>query len=217
MLIPESAGLTIAVAVGVLLIGWFWAGNELMRRRSARLAIWSRQALQPLGGRQSILWLGGQAFRMSVDGPSAPLDSVVLTGLVESWDVPFVWAWNRLHGRRDMVLVQLTLRRQPVLWGFEVFRRESLLAADARSAARQEGWSEGALEEFGVAAAGDAGERWARHLVEVLGAERTRLVRLSARRQGHHLALAVNVPDLNRFDPKDFATLIRALANKLAS
>src|SRR6266508_4062641 len=154
---PDSAGLTVAVAVGVLLIGWFWAGNELMRRRAHRLALWSKRATDPLGGTQSIQWLGGQAFRISVEGPAEPFDSVLLTGLVESWDVPMVWAWNRLRGRRDMVLVQATLRQQPLLWGFEVYRPGSILAGDARHAARQEGWPESALGEFGLAAAGQNG------------------------------------------------------------
>jgi hypothetical protein len=215
--VPDSVGLTIAVAVGVLLIGWFWAGNEVMRRRAQRLAVWSKRALDPLGGQQSILWLGGQAFRLSVESPAEPFDSVLVTGLVESWDVPIVWAWNRLRGRRDMVLVQATLRRQPLLWGFEVYRPNSILAGDARHAARQEGWSESALDEFGLAAAAEHGTRLARDLVAELDAQRRRLVRLSARRTGHHLTLALNVPDADRFEPTELTRVVRRLAQRMAS
>src|SRR5260370_6207109 len=71
-----------------------------MRRRAHRLALWSKRVIDPLGGTQTIRWLGGQAFRLEVEGAQAPFRSLSLTGLVESWDVPMVWAWNRLHGPR---------------------------------------------------------------------------------------------------------------------
>src|SRR5258708_7233647 len=147
-----------------------------MRRRAHRLALWSKRVIDPLGGTQSIRWLGGQAFRLEVDGPRAPFQSLMLTGLVESWDVPIVWAWNRLHGRRDMVLLQATLRAQP-LWGLEVYRPGSVRAGDSHHFDHQEGWP------------------------LVLDAERPRLIRLAVRRQGQHLTLALNVKDPRRFDP----------------
>src|SRR5258708_38966247 len=55
-----------------------------MRRRAHRLALWSKRVIDPLGGTQSIRWLGGQAFRLEVDGPRAPFQSLMVTGLVES-------------------------------------------------------------------------------------------------------------------------------------
>jgi hypothetical protein len=128
-----------------------------------------------------------------------------------------VWAWNRLRGRRDMVLVQATLRRQPLLWGFEVYRPKSILAGDARHAARQEGWPESELDEFGLAAAAEHGTRLARDLVAELDVQRRRLVRLSARRTGHHLTLALNVPDADRFEPTELTRVVRRLAQRMAS
>src|SRR5215468_8911336 len=99
----DAVGLPIALAVGALLITWYFLGNELMRRRAQRLAIWTKRAVDPLGGKQSIRWLGTQAFRMEIEDTAAPFRSLLATGLVEPWDVPFVWAWNRLHGRRDLL------------------------------------------------------------------------------------------------------------------
>src|SRR5919204_1299432 len=94
----NAVGFPIAIALGVLLIGWYFGGNELMRRRAQRLALWTKRVVDPLGGQLSIRWIGHQAFRLEVDGPRAPFRSVAATGLVESWDVPLVWLWNRLHG-----------------------------------------------------------------------------------------------------------------------
>ena len=212
----EALGLPVALGLGVVLVGWYVAGNELMRRRAHRLALWSKRVIDPLGGTQSIRWLGGQAFRLEVEGPKAPFRSVMVTGLVESWDVPMVWAWNRLHGRRDMVLLQATLRAQP-LWGLEVYRPGTVLAGDSRHLARQEGWTESPLEELTVAAPGEPPRRLAAELVEVLDSERSRLVRLAVRRRGNHLTLALNVPDPARFDPAQVNGLARRLAERIAS
>jgi hypothetical protein len=211
----DSLGLPLALGLGVLLIAWYVAGNELMRRRAHRLALWSKRAIDPLGGKQSIRWLGGQAFRLEAEGTQAPFRSLIVTGLVESWDVPMVWAWNRLHGRRDMVLFQATLRAQP-LWGLEVYRPGALLAGDARHLARQEGWAESPLDELTVAAAGEPPRRLAAELVQVLDAQRARLVRLAVRRQGSHLTLALNVPDPARLDPAEVNGLARRLAERIA-
>jgi hypothetical protein len=212
--LADSFGLPLAVGLGLVLIGWYWAGNELMRRRSHRLALWSKRMIDPWGGTQSIRWLGGQAFRLEVEGPKAPFRSLMITGLVESWDVPMVWAWNRLHGRRDIVLLQASLRHQP-LWGLEVYRSGTMLAGDARHFARQESWPETALHELTVAAPGDAPIRLATELVSVLDAERSRLVRLAVRRQGQHLTLALNVPDPGGFDPQTATRLAQRLAERL--
>jgi len=209
--VSDSLGLPIALGLGAVLVAWYWAGNELMRRRAHRLALWSKRVIDPLGGTQTIRWLGGQAFRLEVEGARAPFRSFILTGLVESWDVPVVWAWNRLHGRRDMVLLQANLTQQP-MWGLEVFRAGTLLAGDARLFARQEGWAEAPLGEFTIAGGGDSPRRLAEELVRVLDAQRWRLTRLAVRRQGHHLTLALNVPDPAVFEP----TIVSRLAQELA-
>jgi hypothetical protein len=198
----------------VVLVVWYWAGNELMRRRAHRLALWGKRVIDPLGGRQSIRWLGGQAFRLEVDGPKAPFRSITLTGLVESWDVPMVWAWNRLHGRRDMVVFQATLGDQPFS-GLELFLPGSILAGDARSLARQDGWSESRLDEFGVAAPNEAQVRSAAEILEFLRPVRGRLVRLAVRRQDPHLTLALNVPDPARLDASDANRLLTGLVERL--
>jgi hypothetical protein len=213
--LPESLGVPIAVGVGVLLIGWYLAGSEVMRRRVHRLALWSKHLVDPLGGSQSIRWLGGQAFRLEVEGPNAPFQSLMVTGLVESWDVPIVWAWNRLRGRRDMVLLHASLLKQP-MWGLEVYRPGSILSGDSRHLARQEGWAESALDEFRMAAAGAAPARLAAELVNSLGPERSRLIRMAVRRQGQHMTLALTVPDPGAFDPREATRLTQRLAERIA-
>lgn len=212
--LSESLGLPIAVALGIVLIGWYFVGNEVMRRRAHRLAVWGKRVVDPLGGPQSIRWLGGQAFRLELDAPRPPFKSVALTGLVESWDVPMVWAWNRLHGRRDMIQLQASLRAQPT-WGLELFRPDSILAGDARGLARQEGWAESALDEFVVAAPSDEQRQLASALLDTLNADRARLLRMGVRRQDPHVTLALNVPDPATFDAEGASRLISRIVDRL--
>lgn len=212
----DSLGLPIAIVLGIVLIGWYFVGNEVMRRRAHRLAVWANRVMGPFGGGQSIRWLGGQAFRLELDHPRAPFKSVALTGLVESWDVPMVWAWNRFHGRRDMIQLQASLRAQP-MWGLELFRPGSMLAGDARGLARQEGWTESELDEFVVCAPSLAQVQLAAGLVQVVASERDRLVRLAVRRQNPHLTLALNVPDPTSFDAEDASRLISKIVDRLVA
>ena len=189
--LADDALLPFVLAFGALLLGWYVVGNEVMRRRAAALALWSKRVVDPMGGRQAVRWLTPQSFRLEVDDPRPPYRRASITGLTESLDVPIVWLWNRRRGRRDMVLLQLSLRDQP-RWGLELFRPLSLLAGDARHSAGQEGWSE-----------------------QPLGEQRQHLVRLSVRRRETHLALALNVPDHARLSPERCFELVERLGAEI--
>jgi hypothetical protein len=209
--IGNDLGLPAFVTIGGGLLTWYIAGQEIMRRRARRLAVWCKRAVDPLGGKQSVKWLTMHSFRLEVEETKAPLRSAAITGLVESWDVPMVWAWNRLHGRRDMVLMEVALRRRPI-WGLELYRPGALLAGDARHRAGQEGWLDERLEEFRLAPPGDAPRELACALLAEIETERARLVRLSVRRTGTaHLSFALNVPDRAALPPPTFHDLVQRL------
>jgi hypothetical protein len=206
--IPAPA---LALGFGVLILGWYFGGNELMRRRGRRLAFWCKQAAEPMGGTLAIRWLTHGSFQIEVADPEPPFRFGSLTGLVESLDVPTIWLWNRWRGRRDMILLQLTLQQRPI-WGLELYRPRSLLAGDAKHRARQEGWEDEELDGFRLASAAGAAPRdLAARLLAVLGAEGDQLVRIAIRRQGTHISLAMNVPDVRRFQPSVFHDMVREM------
>jgi hypothetical protein len=209
-LLPLSIpGPLLVLAAGALLLGWYLAGNELMRRRARRLARWCRDAATPFGGTLAIRWLTTGSFQIEIQNPTRPLQSGSLTGLVESLDVAAIWFLNRLRGRRDMILLQLTLDRRPI-WGLEIFRDPSILAADARHRAREEGWQISNLGEHQLAAPdGEAPAEFAQALHTALADQSRNLVRLAVRRQGVHVSLALNVPAPARLPPASFYQLIR--------
>jgi len=196
----------------VFVLGWYFAGNELMRRRGKRLALWCKKAADPMGGRLAIRWLTHGSFQIEIPDPRPPFGFSSLTGLVESLDVPIIWLWNRSRGRRDMILLQLTLNQQPI-WGLELYRPGSILAGDARQRARQDRWQEQDFDGFRLASAGGSAPReLAGRLMAVFGAEREQVVRIAIRRQGTHVSLALNVPDLKRLAPDVFHEMVREVA-----
>ena len=208
----NQLAIPVVAVLGALFIIWFLAGNEWMRRRGRGLALWSKRALDPLGGKQAITWITLHSFRLEVDNLRWPFKSGSVTGLVESWDVPIIWLANRLNGRRDMVLLQLALRQQPI-WGMELYRPKTILAGDARHLALEEGWQDEPFEEFRLASAGGmAPQRLARELLTEIGSQRPNLLRLAIRHRGLHLTLALNVPHPSRFPPEDFSQLVDRLA-----
>jgi len=207
----ERLAVPIVVAMGVVFVVWYLAGNWFMRRRAGRLAVWCKRAAGQFGRKHTIKWFTINSFEIEVE-PSPPFTFLSFIGLAESWDVPFIWLWNRLHWRRDMVLAQLTLRKQP-LWGFELFRASSVLSGDARRATDREGWPVGTLEEFQVAPAEGPGRELAERLLAELSPHRIQLIRLSVRRNDVHVSLGLNVPSPAGLPPEKFATLLRELAS----
>ena len=211
----QNLALVFVFVLGALLIGWYLVGNEVMRRRGRSLALWCKRSLDPLGGRQAIQWITTQSFRLEVEGLKAPFVAGSLAGLVESMDVPVIWLANRASGRRDMVLLQVSLRQQPI-WGLELYRPRSVLAADARKFAIEEGWTETALDGFRLASAGGpAMAKVARELIAELGDETPNLIRLAIRRRGLHLTLALNVPEPSLLTPERFSQMVDRLARAL--
>lgn len=209
---PDRLTLALIAILAVGLLVWYVAGNELMRRRGSRLAIWCKRAADPMGGKQAIKWFTLHSFRLEVDEAAPPLRSAALIGLVESWDVPVIWLWNRLNWRRDMVLAQLALISQPMS-GLELYRPRAVLAGDAQHAARLEGWDEEPYEEFQIAPAAERSRELARQLLIDLAGQRQHLIRLSVRRRDTHLSLALNVPDPAAFHPEAFYDLLSRLAS----
>lgn len=210
LLVADQVALPAFMAAGGFFLVWYAAGNWLMLRRARRLALWAKRAVDPFGGKQAVRWPTMQSFRLEVAEPRAPLRAAAISGLTESWDVPFVWLWNRWHWRRDMVLLELTLRRRPI-WGLELWRPRALLAGDARRCAEREGWPEEALDEFHLACAHADARALATALLDTLAEERRNLIRLAVRRAEPQLTLALNVPDPALLPPDAFHRLVRRL------
>ncbi|MCG0239257.1 MAG: hypothetical protein L6E13_08575 [Firmicutes bacterium] len=106
-----------AVVLGLTfaLLAWYFAGSYLNRRRASHLARAIAAAVPTLGKGATIrpLGTGSSGFQVEIREPVPELRSATLLCLLEARDFPLVWAYTRLRGRRDQILLQADLRRPP--------------------------------------------------------------------------------------------------------
>ena len=101
------------VTVSAIFFLWWLAGSLFNRRRSADLVKAVREALPALGEGAGIRWFGSGAFQIDLSKPAAEFTRVQVVGLLEPRDIPLVWLYWRLRGRRDRLVVQADFRRPP--------------------------------------------------------------------------------------------------------
>jgi hypothetical protein len=95
----------IIIALSILLFLWYFAGAYLNRRRAVALI---HAVSEAVGSRLLIRWYGRSAFHLDVGQPPAPLTDLRFFCLLEPRDFALALAWNRLRGRRDMVMLTAT-------------------------------------------------------------------------------------------------------------
>ena len=215
----DRLGIPLVVALVAVFLVWYFVGSVLNRRRMAEAARWVNRGLEgyrdepPNQSKASIKWLSTNAFNILLEGARPPFQGIIATVLLQSRDMITVWFMDRLTGRRDLLMLRCDLRRQPI-WGLEVFRPRSILAGDARRLATGEGWPIQPSEDKSLMAAhggGKAGELCSA-LLDALGEERWRLIRLGIRRRAPHLTLALDLPDPASTDPHETMRLAERLA-----
>jgi hypothetical protein len=133
-----------------------------------------------------------------------------MVGLMESREMPFVWLWNRLRRRGDLLVVRADLQRRPTV-GFELYDARSVVAGDARRAAEAAGWQpELGADGLWRALSGPAAATLAEQLLATLGPYRPRLERLAVRPQTPHLVVALSLAGLRvRGAPPLDSTLVK--------
>jgi hypothetical protein len=188
--LDQIGGMLLFLGVG-LWVAWLLGGTLINRRRAAAISRWAYAEAKPYGKQLYVRWITLAAFELTVPEARAPFQQLSITGFLQSREMPFVWLWNRVRRRGDLLIVRAALRRRPV-WGLEVYRPQSLLAGDARRAATDAGWTpaQGADGLWRADGGGAAAELSAR-LVAALGPWAPHLDRLAVRREAPQLVVAL--------------------------
>lgn len=100
------------IGLCLFLVLWYAAGYLYNRRQGQRLFFWLEQGLDVLGSKREAGWLGSPASgaRINVLEAHPPFRRMELTLLLERREVPLLWLWDRLRGRRDWLVIKATLR-----------------------------------------------------------------------------------------------------------
>lgn len=106
-------GLLVAATAAVLL--WFTFGTQRNIGRGNRLLAWLQDGLPELGPRTTLRWLGSSVAELSIVAPRHPFREALVMVVLEPRDVGALWALARSRGRRDFLVLRLSLVRAPAV------------------------------------------------------------------------------------------------------
>ncbi len=110
-----------SIAIGLILFVmlWFALGTQRNIRKGNELLRWLQGGLPILGRRTTMRWLGSSAIELGIVEPAAPFREATVVIVLEPRDVSLLWAYARWRGRRDFVIVRVSLV-QPPRFGVDV-------------------------------------------------------------------------------------------------
>jgi hypothetical protein len=104
-------GLGVALVAVVLL--WFAIGTQRNISRGNQLLRWLQDGLGVLGPRTTLRWLGSSVAELRIVGPLAPFREALVMVVLEPRDLGALWSLARSRGRRDFLLLRLSMVRAP--------------------------------------------------------------------------------------------------------
>jgi len=107
-----APGLLIAAMAVVLL--WFTFGTQANIRRGNRLLEWLQDGLPTLGPKATLRWLGSSVAELTIVSPAHPFREALVLVVLEPRDLGALWALARSRGRRDFIVLRLSLVRSPL-------------------------------------------------------------------------------------------------------
>jgi hypothetical protein len=182
----------LAIALVLVVVGWFAAGTIWNLRQGNAVLRWMQGGLPQFGERTTFRWLGTTAIEMVLRAAKPPFTEVTLIVFMEPRDLPWLWAFGRLRGRRDTLIIRAKLRQVPAL-DLEAIEPGSWSGRDARRHLGGVSWGTAQRDgTLSVYVHGD-GER-ARALLGLCQEAGLTVRRFSVRRSEPHFQLHVALP-----------------------
>ena len=132
--------LSIFIVVVLLVVGWFAVGTHLNVRKGESVLKWLQDGLPLIGEKATLRWLGSSAVELKIENAKPPFRAAQVLVLLEPRDVPFIWWWFRLRGRRDLFIFRGELRSNPRR-EFEAFNPETWSARGAARRIEEDEWT----------------------------------------------------------------------------
>ncbi len=186
-------GVIAVIGLCVFLALWYGGGYLYNRRRGQRLFRWLEAGLDVLGGEREAGWIGSPASgaRVNVTHAASPFRRLEITLLLENREIPLLWLFDHLRGKRDGLIIRATLRSPR--------RGEVEIGPASRRAARRQGqpwtWQEGP-HGLTVAYQGPGAQQQVAALEPWLEAYGAHLRRFAWRKADPHVQLQMKVAGL---------------------
>jgi hypothetical protein len=108
-------GQWIVIGLSAFLFIWYFTANSLNRRRGIAIYRWLYRSLGEIGKISVAEWIGSSNMgaRLVVKKAVKPFRHVEARYLLEPREFLPYWLFSRLRGKRDEVVIQVTLRTAP--------------------------------------------------------------------------------------------------------
>ncbi len=186
----------ILLIVVIVVMGWFAFGIIYNLRLGDAYLRWLRKGLPLVGERTTLRWLGTSVVEMAIAAAKKPFRRLDTLIVFEPRDVPWMWLWAALHGRRDILIFRAQLANPPPV-DLELADPATWTGRQALQQAAALGWSSQSRDGLTLMAPADQLERAASTLA-ALDSPLKRLsahcLRLSLRRAASVSQLEVHLP-----------------------
>jgi hypothetical protein len=110
---PTSLLGSLLVLLLAAVLIWFTFGTQRNISRGNRLLAWLQDGLAALGPRTTLRWLGSSVAELRITQPRHPYREALVLVVLEPRDLGALWAISRRRGRRDFLVLRLSLIRAP--------------------------------------------------------------------------------------------------------
>jgi hypothetical protein len=200
----------------VVLVGGFLLGRWLNRRRSKAIGEWLQLGVGVLGAQTSWRFPGGvsSGAEVKISSAAGPFRQVEISYHLLTRELPFLWGWELLRGKRDTLAMRADLRAKP-RQEYEVVPLHGVLRRTLDQHAGEHPWRWAEMPSgLGMATRDPVGERTQTGVRAFLDRFGGSVQRLSVRERSPNLVLFVRVPGIQRAPAKEFLQAVRRLVGQ---
>lgn len=201
-----------------IVVGWFALGIIYNLRHGSAMLKWMQGGLPKIGERTTFRWLGSSVAELKIAQAKKPFRQFELLVFLAPRDVPWLWAYFALRGRRDTLILRGQLGAQPKV-DLELADARSYTGRMALSNVTRRGWESQPYQNLQLMAPKGYTDL-ARSTADTLTGLRDQLsptfYRFALRRSSPHLEVHIPFPDPQKRDPAEFFETLRSLARAIS-
>lgn len=206
------SGTQFVLALSAVLLFSFFVGAVLNRRRGADLAKQVWESVKGFGDTATIRWFGRSGFRIEVEKANSPFTRLAVSILLEPREALPVWAFGRLRGRRDLLVVSTGLAG-PVGVALDIYDPNGAGGKQLGREIRARGWEEEPVAGRPGLLCGSSTRRGRDLARDVIAAIGTLPVwRIGVREEDPHLIITMPAPPASSRTPLRIFTSLPDLA-----
>ncbi len=212
---PEGLGFSLFVLAVLVFLGGFALGTQWNIRKGDAALKWFRQGLSIIGERTTMRWHGSSVLELKMEKPKEPFRSAETLVVFEPRDVPLLWVFFHVRGRRDLLIFRAQLRSAPS-FEIEAFDPQAWMTDRLERDMTSKNWTQldlGSASLHGYVSS-NAGEPAARPLIDLAQRGGGKLVRLSVHRSVPNLEVHWQLPDARSSPSHAWFSNLRHLAEE---